>query len=345
MGKALYIGDDSYKARKIKKIYIGGSDGKAHKVKKIYVGDANGIARLAWSSGISSFTRSTMSLANSGYDWVDNGTKFLAFGGGAYTTYVYDYNPASGSYSTLASYDFTQSVYPRYSTWLDNDKVIVMQLYQNSSYPDKRGVNFFIYNATLKKIETGRTNTSSYLESGNETQSFCIVNNIVHTIIGGYEIEWDLSTYNLTATKLSSSDILPASNTVLINNPERTKGYVISYSNYGTRKVLRISGRYGSVDNTFYKEIDLDLQYNWNVIDLNLLIEAKEYGEYWWYVPSAQIVLALDINSLTVRYIPCLNTGTYIAIGTGFPCAYNRALKTIYMFQDSRNCVKLQANE
>ena len=126
MGKALYIGDDSYKARKVKKIYIGGSDGKAHKVKKIYVGDANGIARLAWSSGISSFTRSTMSLANSGYDWVDNGTKFLAFGGGAYTTYVYDYNPASGSYSTLASYDFTQSVYPRYSTWLDNNKVIVM---------------------------------------------------------------------------------------------------------------------------------------------------------------------------------------------------------------------------
>ena len=85
--------------------------------------------------------------------------------------------------------------------------------------------------------------------------------------------------------------------------------------------------------------------YKRNVIDLNLLIEAKEYGEYWWYVPSAQIVLALDINSLTVRYIPCLNTGTYIAIGTGFPCAYNRALKTIYMFQNSRNCVKLQANE
>ena len=36
MGKALYIGDNSYKARKVKKIYIGGSDGKAHKVKKIY---------------------------------------------------------------------------------------------------------------------------------------------------------------------------------------------------------------------------------------------------------------------------------------------------------------------
>ena len=34
MGKALYIGDNSYKARKVKKIYIGGSDGKAHKVKK-----------------------------------------------------------------------------------------------------------------------------------------------------------------------------------------------------------------------------------------------------------------------------------------------------------------------
>lgn len=50
MGKALYIGDDNYKARKVKKIYVGGSDGLAHKVKKIYVGDANGVARLAWSN-------------------------------------------------------------------------------------------------------------------------------------------------------------------------------------------------------------------------------------------------------------------------------------------------------
>lgn len=338
MGKALYIGDDSYKARKVKKIYVGGSDGKAHKVKKMYVGDANGIARLAWSSGISSFVRSTMSLNNSGNEWIDNGTKFLAFGGGSYTTYVYDYNPINGSYSTIVSKDLGQSFYPRYSMWLDDTRIIVMSVYYNSSNTNYNGVLFFIYDTATKSFSYSR---SDYNISGTNTYSFCIVNNVVYTRVGTYQVTWDLNTYTFTKTNIGTQ----MQGDVLVNTPDRTKGYFIQFTSNSTNKVLKIWGMYGNVTTGVIKTIDLPTNYNWNILDPSLLIEAREYGEYWWYVPSAQIVLALDVNSLTTRIIPCSNTGTYLAIGKDFPCAYNRELKTIYMFQDSRNCVKLEAVE
>lgn len=83
MAKALYIGDSSNIARKVKKIYIGGSDGLAHKVKKIYIGDANGKARLAYTSSVPAgeviFTSSQIWTVPDGVSKVD----IFMIGGGA----------------------------------------------------------------------------------------------------------------------------------------------------------------------------------------------------------------------------------------------------------------------
>ena len=83
MAKALYIGDSSSLARKVKKIYIGGADGLAHKVKKIYIGDSNGTARLAYTGSVPAgeviFTSSQVWTVPDGVSKVD----VFMIGGGA----------------------------------------------------------------------------------------------------------------------------------------------------------------------------------------------------------------------------------------------------------------------
>ena len=113
MGKAIYIGDENYKARKVKKIYIGGSDGKAHKVKKIYIGDANGKARLAWSGEVPAgqviFTSSQVWTVPDGVSVVD---VFLVGGGASgdsryYTQQGSDYY--AGGYGGSSGFTTTYS--------------------------------------------------------------------------------------------------------------------------------------------------------------------------------------------------------------------------------------------
>ena len=47
---AIFIGDASNKAQKVKKLFIGNAAGKAAKIKKVFIGDANGKARLVYTA-------------------------------------------------------------------------------------------------------------------------------------------------------------------------------------------------------------------------------------------------------------------------------------------------------
>lgn len=51
MGKGMYAGDASGKARKVKQAYLGVAN-VAQKIKKMYIGDASGKARLCFSGGV-----------------------------------------------------------------------------------------------------------------------------------------------------------------------------------------------------------------------------------------------------------------------------------------------------
>lgn len=341
MSKAIYLGGADNLAHKVKKIYIGDQNNISHKVKKVYVGDANNQSKLVYSAGISSFVSSTGTYRGSvGTEWIDKGKIFIAFGGGSYNTYAYTFDPETGNYSQLANQDLGQmSCYPRYAMWIDDTRILGMSIYENSSYPDKNGIQFFIFDTTTNKFERYRGNSSL---SGTNVKSFCIVDNIVHTRVGKWDISWNLNTYEWITTDLGYGTQAD----VLVNTPDRTKGYFVGFTTISSGvKGLKIWGVYGNTPMGLIKTIPLDMSYNWNVVNMDLLIEAREYGEYWWYIPGARMVLALDVNNLTVRYLPCTNE--FITINGDMPCAYNRELKSMYMFTGNSNTkyLKLQAIE